>query len=52
MLGNKKVVEALMKMAKDIADANEEGNALNLLQKVFSFHDYDKTRSYEGFLRK
>ena len=39
LITNEEVIAELMKMAKDIADANAEGNALGLSDEELSFYD-------------
>lgn len=39
MLSNEEVIEELMKMAKDMAEANKEGTALNLSPEEVAFYD-------------
>lgn len=39
MLTNEQVIEELMKMAKDIADANQEGSELGLTPEEVAFYD-------------
>lgn len=39
MLSNEEVIDELMKMAKDISDANDEGNALGLSAEELAFYD-------------
>lgn len=39
MLSNEEVIQELMKMAKDMASASEEGNALGLTDEELAFYD-------------